>query len=144
MGYSTDFTGALKFTRPMTPTELAYVETLMGFDLPEDFNGYIFPHGKPHYVQLEVSKDKTGIKWDGNEKFYDAVEAVNFVIDNARRQIADFGLSGQMEAQGEEIGDHWFLVIGEDGFAKRVEAPKVGDVVTCPHCDNEFLLKKTA
>ena len=119
---------------------MAYVQTLMGFDLPSDFKGYIYPHGKPHYVQLGLTTDKTGIRWDGNEKFYDAVEAVNFVIDNARTRIPDFGLSGQFEAQGEEIGDHWFLTIGDDGFAKRAEAPKVGDNVICPSCGHKFLL----
>ena len=140
VGYQTDFTGILRFTRPMTLLELAYIEKQMGFDLPDDLKGYIYPHGKPHYVQLEVSNDKSGIQWDGNEKFYEAVNAVNFVIDNARREIPDFGLSGQLEAQGEEIGDHWFLVIGEDGYAKRVDAPKIGDKVTCPNCDHEFAL----
>lgn len=144
MGYSTDFTGELKFNRAMTPMELAYIEKQMGFDLPGDLKGYIWPHGKPHYVQFELTEDKSGIKWDGNEKFYKSVEAVNFIIDNARREIPDFGLTGQLEAQGEDIGDHWFLVIGEDGFAKRVDAPNVGDTVECPHCAREFILQKTA
>jgi hypothetical protein len=112
----------------------------MGFDLPENLEGYIYPHGKPHYVQFQVTKDKSGIEWDGNEKFYEAVKATNFVIDNVRREIPDFSLSGQLEAQGEEIGDHWFLAIGDDGFAHRVEAPKSGDNVHCPHCNHEFQL----
>jgi hypothetical protein len=140
MGYSTDFTGSLKFTRVLTEPEQAYIQTLMGFDLPEDFKGYTHPHGKPHYVQLEITTDKTGICWDGNDKFYDAVEAANFVIDNARTRITDFGLTGQLEAQGEEIEDHWFLTIGDDGFATRVDAPKAGDKITCPDCGHEFLL----
>jgi hypothetical protein len=141
MGYSTDFIGELRFTRVMTPIELAYIERQMGFDLPEDFNGYIYPHGKPHYVQFELTQDKTGIRWDENEKFYKAVEAVNFIIDNARREIPDFGLTGQLEAQGEQIGDHWFLVIGKDGFASRINAPKAGDKLTCPHCGEEIVLE---
>jgi hypothetical protein len=140
MGYQTNFTGELKFNRQMTPLELAWIEKCMGFDLPHNFEGYIYPHGKPHYVQLEVTKSGTGIQWDGSEKFYDAVQAVNFVIDNARREIPDFSLSGQLEARGEDIGDHWFLKIGVDGFAECVNAPSIGDAVTCPNCNHKFPL----
>lgn len=141
MGYQTDFKGELLFTRSMKTMELAYIEKHMGWDLPSDLEGYIYPHGKPHYVQLKINKEKTGIRWDGDEKFYKAVEAVNFVIDNVRIEIPDFGLTGQLEAQGEEIGDHWFLVIGPDGFASRVDAPKIEDKVTCPHCGEKFILE---
>lgn len=143
MGYSTDFTGILKFNRAMSNMELAYIEKCMGFDLPDDLEGYIYPHGKPHYIQLQVSKDRLGIQRDNSEKFYKAVEAVNFVIDNVRREIPDFGLTGQLQAQGEEIGDHWFLTISDDGFAKKIDTPKLGDKVRCPNCSCEFDLEES-
>ncbi len=119
MGYTTQFDGSLKFNREMTEPELAFIKSM--FWLEGDYSApWIHPHGKPHYIQLELTKDNDGIQWDGSEKFYDAVEAVNFIIDNAKRQITDFALSGQLLAQGEEVGDIWRLKIDGDGFAKRV------------------------
>lgn len=144
MGYSTDLDGELKFNRILTADELAFIKSMFWLECDDyEKEGWIHPKGKPHYIQIEFTDDFSGIKWDGSEKFYEAVAAINFIIANARTKIKDFTLSGQLEAHGEEHGDHWFLVIGDDGWAEAIDAPKVGEKVKCPHCRKEFVLEAT-
>jgi len=141
MGYTTEFEGELLFTRPITVPELAYIKELFWIDDSDiKSRGLLTGMGKPHYVQFEFNADFTGIKWDGSEKFYNAVEAVNFIIQNIKKEFG-LGLTGQLLADGEESGDVWILAIGEDGWAKRLEIPKVGESVTCPHCEETFNLE---
>jgi hypothetical protein len=50
-----------------------------------------------------------------------------------RLKYPDFGLTGELLAQGEDNGDVWILAM-ENGKAKHKKK------VTCPHCEEEFLL----
>lgn len=145
MGYQTQFKGAVKFTRELTARELAYLKGMFWLD-EDDFEkgGYIVPAERPHYIQYELTEDFDGIQWDGSEKFYKAVEAMNFIIVNMKAKFPDFGLTGRMTAQGEEFDDRWELVIGEDGMAHEVRTPPAGTVVKCPHCEEKFVLDAAA
>lgn len=87
--------------------------------------------------------------WDEGEKFYESVEWMQYLIDHfiglssAAKDELTFlmphKLSGRIEAQGEEYGDRWVLVV-EDNIASRVDQPRLGQNVTCPCCDEEFQL----
>lgn len=145
MGYTTKFSGELKFTREPTVTELAFVKSLFWIEDKEITGlGLKFSRGRPHYVQFEFTDNFDGIKWDGSEKFYKPVEAVNFIIENLRERFSDLGLKGTMAAQGEECDDRWLLVIGEDGWATEVRQPLTGQKVTCPECRTTFILDDPA
>lgn len=121
MGYSTEFKGSLKFKEPLTAEQELYIQQFLNYEEPREHPDWIIPDkNKTSYQQLELTADKTGIQWDGNEKFYHAVEAVNIVILNMQAKFPDFGLTGKLLAQGEEVGDVWFLKI-IDG--KAVEVP---------------------
>lgn len=138
MGYTTEFEGALKFTRQLTVPELAMLQTFMGED-PDDHPEWIKnPGDKYSYIQYEITKDFTGIKWDGGEKFYYAVEALNLIIVNMQREFPDFGLTGELHAQGEEVRDRWILAI-EDGKAVKKELKIEGAIYECPHCGEEVI-----
>ena len=142
MGYTTEFEGVLKFTSPLTAEQELFLKTIIPDDGCEDSENHpdwIKPKGYNGYVQLVVSQDGSGIVWDGNEKFYDAVDAVNTVIMTMQSKFPEFGLSGYLDAQGEEVGDVWMLMI-VDGKAVRKDSPKSDDIVTCPHCDEQFKL----
>lgn len=141
MGYSTDFYGTLKFTEDLTGSQLAYLKTFFGED-PGDHPEWIKPDSNYGYLQYELTKDFSGIEWDGSEKFYYAVEACNLIIANMKAKYPLFGLTGSLEARGEEVGDVWTLAI-IDGKAKHVDRLNVGDTVTCPHCQEKFLLEVT-
>jgi hypothetical protein len=145
MGYQTEFKGQLSFNRELTGSELAFLKSMFWIDDDDLAKGeWVVPEDKPHYVQLELSPDFSGIQWDGSEKFYKAVEAVNFVILNMRHRYPDFALTGRLQAQGEEFEDRWELVIGEDGLAHQVDLPAPGQVVKCPHCEEKFSLDSAA
>ena len=142
MGYSTDFAGELTFTREPTATELAFVTSLFWTNDADIHNrGLRNSKGKLSYIQFELTDNFGGIKWDGSEKFYNAIEAVNFLIENMRFACNGLGLTGSLLAQGEEFEDRWYLVIGDDGWAKRVDHPMVGQTITCPHCGENFAVE---
>lgn len=143
MGYSTDFEGELLFTRPLIGPELATVQKLFWMTKDEaDHQSLKMSHGDISYVQFEFTKNLDGIKWDGSEKFYQAVEAVNFIIENARVTIPDFGLKGTLKAQGEEVDDRWLLQIGESGWAVSEKIVMKGRKVNCPECGTDFMLEE--
>lgn len=63
------------------------------------------------WCQWEISEDGKYIQWDGNEKFYNSVEWMKYIIDNF---LNGYVCHGQIEAQGEEFSDHWMLVVKDN------------------------------
>ena len=141
MGYTTEFEGQLTFTKPLMAEQLAYLNTFLG-ENGRDHPEWVGPNLSKEisYIQFELTKDFTGIQWDGSEKFYFAVEAVNLILVNMQAKYPDFGLYGSLTAQGEEIDDRWQLAI-VDGKAIRKDVPIIGQKVTCPHCNRDFVLE---
>lgn len=141
MGYSTEFTGELKFTKEITIPQLAALNAMMGEDC-RDHPEWSAPD--LYYIDLEITDDFSGIKWSGAEKTYDLEKLVNVVIRVMRGTWPDFGLTGQLLAQGENVEDRWSLTIGEDGWACRQKVALTGQIVTCPHCEHRFVLESAA
>lgn len=90
------------------------------------------PEGQPGlWCKWEPTEDGTKIQWNGAEKFYDPVEWMQYLIDHfigenpvAQKELPFFNrhvVHGIIEAQGEERGDHWFLVV-ENNKVRAVEA----------------------
>lgn len=132
MGYNTDFEGELIFTCELTAPELAFLNGMLGEDI-RDHPEWDCPDA--NYIGFELLKDFSGIRWDMGEKFYGTVECVNLIIREMRKRNTNFGLSGELVAQGEDIDDRWRLVIGEDGFAKKIKIPRAGRAIRCPSCE---------
>ena len=87
-----------------------------------DHKEWIKPNfSNTRYIQFKVTDDLCGIEWDGNEKFYNPVEAVNTIIINMQDKFPEFGLSGTLEAFGECASDVWLLVV-QDGVAHNFDA----------------------
>lgn len=137
MGYSTEFKGELKFTKPLTSTALGHLNAFLdkdrrdiGLDGDEMYtNGYGTYWEHIDYVLLD---DFSGIQWNGAEKSYDMEHIANFLIDTMKEKFPDFGLTGKMVAQGDDPDDRWELVI-KDGYAVKVKADgSVAEI--CPHC----------
>jgi hypothetical protein len=93
------------------------------------------------YIDLELLDDFSGVKWNGAEKTYDLEEKVNVIIDEMRKEFPNFGLQGEMIAQGEDIEDRWSLLI-ENGRAIKRDVVITGQKIKCPHCDEYFILEK--
>lgn len=113
MGYTTSFKGELQFNRDLLGSELAHLNKVLGKDV-RDHPEWDAPQSLYH-LDLELTEDYSGIKWNGAEKTYGMVDAVNFVIEWMRKVAPDFSLQGELEAQGEEASDRWVLFCDADG-----------------------------
>ena len=110
------------------------------------------PAGQPGlWCNWEATEDGQYIQWDGGEKFYSSLEWMQYLIDHfighspiAKSELPflqHHSLSGRIEAQGEDYNDRWLLVV-EDNLASQVDHPRLGDEVTCPHCEEVFRLEE--
>jgi len=140
MGYSTDFEGELKFTRDITIDELRIIQEVIAADGVEELantSGYqAKPDDRYSYIDLELTDDFTGIKWNGAEKTYYMATSLNVVLHAIKQRIPDLSLTGSMFAQGEDVGDVWGIEI-RDGVAVRTEVKKP-PMTKCPHCREWF------
>lgn len=141
MGYSTNFKGELKFTSPISSEALGYLNGFLSKDRRDiglgDDSLYAKGYGSYWYhIDYELLDDFSGIKWNESEKSYDMDGIANFLIDTMKEKFPDFGLTGKLVAQGEDIDDRWELTI-KDGRAVKVETKPVGEAVICPHCDGK-------
>ena len=139
MGYSTEFQGRLEFTTDVTADQLAFLSMMFGKDC-RDHPEWETADGLYH-VDLRLCRDFRGVEWDGAEKTYSLEKIVNVVIHEARKRWPSFGLKGCLLAQGEDFGDRWKLLIGEDGLACKKRVAITGTVVECPHCEQKFELE---
>jgi len=138
MGYSTKFKGELRFTVEPTASQLATSKAMCGEDCREhpEWNAPDL-----YYIDLELTEDFSGLRWSGVEKTYDLDKLVNVVIGEMRKKWPDFGLTGTLAAQGEDVEDRWELTIGEDGMAHKMNIAVAGKIVMCPHCEGRFELE---
>lgn len=139
MGYTTEFSGELLFVEELRASELAKLNQFLGEDCrqhPEWGNTGLT------YIDLELTKDFSGLKWNGAEKTYDLVDKVNFIIEEMQKVYPDFELTGELLAQGEEIGDVWRLVMENNVAYERKIDLSHKRKVTCPHCEEEFFLEE--
>jgi hypothetical protein len=137
MGYTTKFKGILKFAKEPTVQQIAELSKYLGGNI-DDFPSPI-ERGKAGYIQFKLTEDFDGIQWDGSEKFYGAVDCVNWLTNTMRRRWPDFAFVGELQAQGEEAEDRWRLVVNESGTAKGVADPVKGKQVQCPKCRHKFI-----
>ncbi len=138
MGYSTNFKGELRFVNELSAKQLATLNTFFEEDCRDHKD---WGAEGLYYVDLELSEDFGGIKWNGSEKTSDLDQIVNVIIRNMRKTWPDFGLTGKILAQGEDMEDRWILAIGKDGFAEKLPIVISGKKVTCAHCEKQFILE---
>lgn len=146
MGYDTDYQGILKFNKELAASQLGILNEILGADF-RDFSKEVqkelVPNANaetPSYINLELTKDFSGIQWDGSEKSYAMVSCVNAVTIWMRHKAPyceDFAFVGTMHCQGEAMDDRWDLIM-EDGIAMEVKTPPSGVKIECPHCEESF------
>lgn len=77
------------------------------------------------WCQWVPTEDGTEIEWNGSEKFYDSPEWMQYLIDHflrpgckAASQLpflqANHTVNGEIDAEGEESGDIWRLVVTDN------------------------------
>lgn len=130
-----DFAGSRRMKRTNGPLYAVPGDNHgQGGDDVIDFNNP--PVGQPGlWCQWEPSDDGTTISWDGGEKFYDSPEWMKYVVTlytpegrefvQAHEQehpalkhfTFDHVFNGVIEAQGEESGDRWALLVTDNKVA---------------------------
>lgn len=152
MGYTTEFEGVIKVDPPLSQEEMYYLTMFSDTRRMKRNSGPYFvggegygegdvidsnspPIGQPGlWCQWIPTDDGTGIEWDGGEKFYNAAEWMQYLIDHffganpiAKQVDADAAdflqshiFSGVIEAYGEERDDVWRICI-ENGYQVVVE-----------------------
>ena len=101
MGYTTEYFGGIKVIPPLDFSEQSELQSFSnkrheGEGLPD------------YYCQWVPSDDGEFIVWDGGEKFYEGPKWMKHIIEN---MFPTHKFEGEIEAQGEEVGDHWYLVV---------------------------------
>jgi len=142
MGYSTDFKGELKFKKELTASQLALLKSFLGKDrrdigFEEDSKVYTLPDEYWYHIDLELTEDFSGIKWNGSEKTYDLDNIINFITVQMRKKYKDFELVGNLSAQGEDAEDRWLLEM-VNGGAVRKELKTISKECTCPKCEEKI------
>lgn len=119
MGYNTEFVGELRFAKEATASQIAALSALCGEDArrhPE----WSAPEGLS-FIDLELTEDFGGLRWNGSEKTYGLDLAVDLILSRMRLRWPDFSFTGAISAIGEEPDDRWELSVGGDGRAQITE-----------------------
>ena len=144
MGYTTTFKGTLKFTGEVTAAQLAKLNQYFG-ESTDDFPDLGLLRHDGGYIDLRLTKDFSGIEWDDEtEKTYNLEKIVDALIQAMRKEYPQFGLTGSLLAQGEDVEDRWDLFIDQDGRARKRQVALPGTKITCPHCDRQFMYEQTS
>ncbi len=135
MGYTTEFQGEIKIKPELTASQIAFFESMHG-DMrewnPEEAKRLDFT-----WFDWTLNKSRDALEWDGTEKFYDACEKMQYVIDRALEKYPHLQFEGIIQAQGEEFDDRWQLIVKKNKATKK-EIKIVGDVHECPSCGHKW------
>jgi len=135
MGYNTDFKGVLALRDGTTVEELRRLKSFLGVDCRDDEN--LCSYGLD-YIDLELTDDLSGLRWNGAEKTRGMTEAVGMILNEMRGEFPEFTLTGTLQAQGEDADDRWDLIADGDSV-RTVKYKMVGERVTCPNCEYQFV-----
>lgn len=140
MGYSTDFNGVISFSRALTVREYKELIKLANYDSKDDGTYKLYtntPETIPDsYLQWEPTDDGTGLQWNYGEKFYDYIHWLRWLIKHYFKPH-DIVLNGQIQWQGEEIGDCGIIkVINNKVTTKKLI---IEGQIQCPNCQERFV-----
>lgn len=111
MGYQTDLFGEFRTSRPLTVKEKKTLE-----DFAEERHGGNVDHDKDKpgfWCQWVPNEDGTAIQWDYNEKFYNYIEWIQYLV---KHFFEPWGvkLNGEVEWEGEESGDLGKIIVTDN------------------------------
>lgn len=147
MGYTTDFVGSFKITPALSNHDkeflVKFAETrrmkrnIEGYGVDGEFyvdGGGSFwqdrdetvvdynqpPSTQPGlWCQWVPSEDGTELMWDGNEKFYNYVEWLEYLIKSILSPRG-YKVNGEVEWQGEERDDRGMIVVNDNTVKTRM------------------------
>jgi hypothetical protein len=117
MGYTTEFTGAVELGRKLTMAEAKEL-----LEIADAERGAKTVTGIDAYFQWVPADTLQHIVWDGNEKFYDYVEQMEWLC----RWLLDRTISanGTLYWQGEETGDTGTITVTDNKVVAKKDEKK--------------------
>lgn len=109
MGYDTNFIGKFKLNKTLDLKTYRQLEDIQ--DVRHEGATAIPNVGI--WCKWAPTKDGDAIEWNGNEKFYDYVEWIKYLI-TAILAPKDYVLNGQVEWQGEDHDDRGLICIKDN------------------------------
>lgn len=111
MGYTTEFTGAVKLSRKLTMVEARDL-----LEIAESGDAKAST-GIDAYFQWVPADTMEHIVWDGNEKFYKYVEQLKWLCG----WLMDHNISanGELYWSGEETGDTGVLAVSDNVVTEK-------------------------
>lgn len=121
MGYTTQFSGSIELSRPLTLAEAK--QWLAEWVKPKGHRAEPNPGG---YLQWVPSTDLRHVVWDEGEKFYNYTEWMRWVV--ARLSEIGVECNGTLLWSGEDAGDVGRIVVAdgavtEERFDKSAGSP---------------------
>src|SRR3990167_457454 len=117
MGYTTNFEGQLDIDKKLSLDDYQWL-TRWNDERHEEAED--FPS---HYCQWIPTEDGLHLKWDGNEKFYNYVEWLKYLIKKFF-EPKGYKLNGEIIWEGEEHDDTGKIIV-----ADNVVSTKKGKIV---------------
>ena len=117
MGYTTKFSGYIGLSRKLSLKEAKQV-----LDFNEDPESISGDHPNS-YMQWVPSESLDAIVWDGQEKFYNYVDWLKWIV----KWLSDLGIksSGELFWSGESAGDTGRIQV-IDGIVSEVTSKSLG------------------
>ena len=119
MGYDTKFSGALKLSRALTLPEAAFI--LEANDDPDSIQG---EHPRS-YMQWVPSETLDHIVYDGNEKFYDYVPWLTWLL--AHLKSLGVTATGTLHWSGESASDTGTIDVLDSDITVRSRKSPAGE-----------------
>jgi hypothetical protein len=138
MGYTTQFQGKVKITPELTAPQIRFIKGFYG-DMRE-WNPDEHKRTGLMWFQWELNDNLDALQWDENEKFYDADKCMEYIIEKTTEKYPELNFNGIIQAQGEEFDDRWQLIV-KNNKVTRKDVKIVGQKITCPHCEEDFILE---
>lgn len=138
MGYTTNFSGHLALSRPLT---IAEAKTLLGYSEDPDSINVVHPDS---YLQWVPSESLDAIVFDGGEKFYNYSDWMLFTLHFLSE--AEIRANGVIQWQGEDTGDVGLLTVIDNGLTvtKGSVVPKTNFKPLTIHSLAHMALKQVA
>lgn len=127
MGYRTEFIGTLFFKHPLSPEKKDKLIEILNKE--HEYS----EKNKFRLLNLIINDSYDGLIWMDAANSYYMVDEINFILDKMQEEFPDFGLVGKFFAQGDAVGDHWFIVF-ENNRAVAKKAVVTFEEKECPNC----------
>lgn len=114
MGYTTDFRGQVTFDKPLTVVQKKVLE-----EFSEERHGgntEVYAGFPGFWCDWVPTEDGTGLEHNGNEKFYNYVEWLEYIIEHFVKPW-NLKLNGEIEWRGEEWEDTGTIYV-EDNIVR--------------------------